>query len=254
MKNIVIIGAGNVATHLSVALYKANYNILQIYSRTQQAAKTLAKQVNSNFTNCFEEIDNSADLYIIAVLDSCIKQIVAKAVFRNKFIVHTAGSVPVTVLETISKNYGVFYPLQTFSKDVALDFSQVPICIEANNTNNETELYTIANNLNCKVYSINSKERKRLHLAAVFVNNFTNYLFTVAYNILDDKNLPFEILHALIKQTTEKATNNIPADVQTGPAKRGDIDTINKHLQMMNNNKDFQEVYKMLSNKLMEDL
>jgi len=249
-KKIVIIGSGNVATHLAIALFKAKYNIIQVFSRTLESAKILARQIEADYTNLSENILLNADLYIIASSDDSINEIANFNTLKNKFLVHTAGSVSIDVFKNNTSNYGVFYPLQTFSKNIPVNFSEVPICIEASTPAYNKFLCEIADNLNCKHFLINSEERKKLHLAAVFVNNFTNNLYSIAYNLLEKNNLPFEILHSLIKQTAEKATNNNPNEIQTGPAKRGDNITIKKHLKMLNNEVFYKEIYNIFSEKL----
>ncbi len=210
----------------------------------------MAEQVNANYTNLSENLFLHADLYIIAVSDNSISEIVNFEALKNKFLVHTAGSVSIDIFENKISNYGVFYPLQTFSKNISVNFSEVPICIEASALPYQKYLEKIAHNLGCKTYLINSLERTKLHLAAVFVNNFTNYLYSTAYNILEKDNLPFEILHSLIKQTSEKAINNNPNKVQTGPAVRGDETTIKKHLKMLDSEVLYKEIYTVISKQL----
>lgn len=250
---IVIIGAGNVATHLAVAIKKSGQNILQIISKKIENSKKLAQKIGCDFADNISEINKNADLYIISVSDNQITKIASHKNLKNKFVVHTAGSISQEVLSNNSNKYGVFYPLQTFSKNVFVDFSQVPICIEANNTRNFQILENLAVKLGCESYAVNSEQRAKLHLSAVFVNNFTNYMFAVGNDILEKNNLPFEILRPLIRQTVAKIESTKPADVQTGPAIRGDTETIKKHLQQLSQMPDYKEIYELISNKISSD-
>ena len=250
MKKIVIIGAGNLATHLSMALQNANFNILQIYSRTILSAQTLATQLNTKYTNHLSEINQNADLYIIAVSDTAISEVLKNKIFHNKFLLHTCGSVSIDVFRKCTNNYGVFYPLQTFTKSIKLNFKTIPICIEANTLENKTHLIYIAQKISTNIYEINSEQRKTIHLAAIFANNFTNHLFNIASQIVKEKNIPYEILTPLIEQTAKKVLNNKPSETQTGPAVRNDKKTIQEHIKMLKNYPDFQQIYKILSSNI----
>ena len=252
MKKIVIIGAGNLATHLSIALQNAGFKILQIYSRTILSAKQLASQLNAAYTNNLFELNQNADLYLIAVSDTAISEIVKNKCFQNKFLAHTCGSVSIDVFKNYTNNYGVFYPLQTFTKSIKLDFTEIPICIEANSQANKNSLITIAQKISTKIYEINSEQRQTIHLSAIFANNFANHLFNIANEIIKEKNIPFEILTPLIKQTAAKVFNNKPSETQTGPAIRNDKKTIQKHIKMLENNPEFQNIYQILSSNIVK--
>ena len=250
MQKIVIIGAGNVATHLSITLKKANFNILQIFSKTTNSAKILSKKINSDYTTDLSKINSNADLYVIAISDSEIEKVIKNKIFQNKFLVHTAGSINIDIFENYTKNYGVFYPLQTFSKSIELDFKKIPLCIEANNDENKTQLIYIGEKISNFIYEINSEQRGAIHLAAIFANNFTNHLFNIASEIIHKKDIPFEILHSLIEQTSKKVLTNKPSDTQTGPAIRGDEITIQKHLKMLQDTPDYQKIYDLISKNI----
>jgi predicted short-subunit dehydrogenase-like oxidoreductase (DUF2520 family) len=233
---LVFIGSGNVAYHLSKAFHAKGFEILQVYSRTLKNAQLLAKELNSTATNNIKELNPGADVYFICLKDDSIETVLKQLKLKNKFLVHTSGSVAMIDLKPFSNNYGVFYPLQTFTKEQKVKFKNLPICLEANNDKNKIILLNIAYELTNNVYVINSEQRKQLHLAAVFANNFTNHLFAIADEILKKQSLPFELLLPLIKETVKKVKSISPTQAQTGPALRNDKKTIQKHLKMLSPN------------------
>lgn len=247
---IVIIGAGNVATQLGLALKKSKHTIIQVYSKHKSSASNLAKSLNCDYTNYSDKINLSADIYIIAVNDDAIAEVVKQLRLADKIVVHTSGSVEMNILKSSSKNYGVFYPLQTFSKNNKVDFSTIPICLEANNTATLKTLQSIAKSISNNVQIINSEQRKTIHLAAVFACNFTNHLYTISSTILESANLSFDILKPLIEETAKKIKNTSPVETQTGPAVRDDKKTINNHLKMLSDNKEYQQLYKIISKSI----
>ncbi len=247
INQIVIIGSGNVATHLSLALKEVEKEILQVYSRTAANAKILAGNVEANFTTEPEEVAGNADLYIIAVSDDALIQVAERINFNNNLVVHTSGSATIDVLKNFSSNYGVFYPLQTFSKSRKVDFSEIPVCIEANNIENIERLKSLALSLTDKIYFIDSEKRRTLHLAAVFASNFSNFMYSIAQKIVQDNELDFDMLKPLIQETAEKVQQVLPEDAQTGPAKRGDEMIMKLHVEMLKDYPEYQELYRILS-------
>ena len=227
MVSVLIIGNGNVATHLTNAFLKADMIAIT--------------QINSR------ELENipTADITIIAVSDDAIAEVSSK--IKNSFVVHTSGSVSINSLKNNTKK-GVFYPLQTFSKEKKVNFKKIPFCIETKNEKDYLLLETLAKSIGEKIYRINSDQRKSLHLAAVFVNNFTNHLYKIGNDICNIHNVPFEILHPLIKETADKIKTLSPKEAQTGPAKRNDLKTIENHLHQLNKNQ--QEIYKILTKSI----
>lgn len=253
LKNIVIIGAGNLATQLALALNEKNIRISQIYSRTIESARELAEKVAAEFTNDLSQINTDADIYFIAVKDSAIQQVLENLKLNeDRLIVHSAGSVPMQIMDGFSQNYGVFYPLQTFSKSRKVDFSAIPICIEANHPWSLVKLQEIAALLSETVRQINSEERKTLHLAAVFANNFVNHLYAVSANILQDKHLNFDLLKPLILETAEKVQSLQPIDAQTGPAQRNDESVINAQLNMLQDTPEFKKIYSFVTESIFQ--
>ena len=244
IENVVFIGAGNLATQLALALFEKKIQVKQVYSRKIESASELAEKVNARFTNDLSQLLPEADLYIIAVKDSVIQEVLENLQLKDDLlIVHTAGSIPMNILEGFSTNYGVFYPLQTFSKTRKIDFSDIPICIEANHPSNMMKLEKLGERLSKSVNQINFEERKALHLAAVFVNNFVNHLYSIGVDILHEKKLDFELLKPLIRETAEKIDFLHPIDAQTGPAKRNDRIIIEAQLKMLQDKPEFQKIY-----------
>jgi predicted short-subunit dehydrogenase-like oxidoreductase (DUF2520 family) len=246
---IVLIGAGNVATQLGLALKKAGLNIIQVYSKHRSSSQKLAKLLKCEHTNSSEKINKTADIYIIAVNDDVIAEVAKQIYLSNKIVVHTSGSVEMDVLKTSSKNIGVFYPLQTFSKMKKVYFKDIPICLEANNTKTYKTLKQLALSISNNVQKINSEQRINIHIAAVFACNFTNHFYSIANDILQANKLSLDIIKPLIAETAEKIKNNLPAKMQTGPAIRGDKKTMDKHLKMLAN-KDHKKLYQLISENI----
>lgn len=252
---VTIIGSGNVGYHLSQRLKEVGHQIVQMYSRTTTKVVRVARVVDAMPIDRFSALTGDADLYIIAVKDDAIQEVAQK---MSKYlpvlarVVHTSGTVSSEVLMPYFKNNGVFYPLQSFSIARLPDFSNLPILVYAGQKEIQTSLEKFARTVSPKVYVINDEERAKLHVTAVLVNNFTNHLFAIAEDILAQENLPNEILLPLIQETVKKI-EHIPAKTaQTGPAKRNDQITIQRHLQFLEKYKAYQEVYEVLSESLME--
>ena len=227
MISVVIVGNGNVATHLTNAFLKVDI--------------VFVTQINSRK---LEKIPQ-ADVTIIAVSDDAIETVSSK--IKNSFLVHTSGSVAISSLKNLG-NKGVFYPLQTFSKNREIDFLEVPFCLEAENNDDYQLLEKLAKSIGNKVFSINSEQRKALHIAAVFVNNFTNHLYKIGNDICKEHHIPFEILHPLMKETVAKIEKLSPEKAQTGPAIRNDQKTIKNHLDLLTKNQ--QKIYTILTKSI----
>ncbi|MFY9308354.1 MAG: DUF2520 domain-containing protein [Bacteroidia bacterium] len=249
---IVLLGAGNVATHLGLALKKSGQPIVQVYSRQFENAVGLAKKLNCGYTDSLKTIDKTADVYIIAVKDDVVGEIAKLLKLKNKIVVHTSGSVDMNVLKTASANYGVFYPLQTFSKSNKVNIKAVPFCLEASNSKTLKSLTVLAENISNNVLEINSEQRKTIHLAAVFACNFSNHMYAIADVLLKANNLSLDILKPLIEETAKKIQHASPVEMQTGPAKRKDKNTMNKHLQLLGNRKEYKKMYRLLSKSIMD--
>ncbi len=242
INNIVIFGSGNVATHLAKAFYNININVLQVFSPNIANAQKLAQQVNAQPINTFNKINKNANLYLICISDKEISNLVEQINFEPSIIAHTSGSINICELSKF-KNYGVFYPLQTFSKNHQISLQNVPFCIEGNNTFVNNKLFNLALKLSGNVQTMNSETRQYCHLAAVFANNFVNHFYSLAQNILQQKQVPFKLLGPLIIETAQKAALIGPENSQTGPAARGDNNVMLAHKQLLNN----QQLEKMYS-------
>ncbi len=250
MIKIGIIGSGNVAQHLIVALQKAIFEGAQIEITTvfSRQITVLSNLLDSNIICSYWNHLKEADLYIIAVSDHAIAEVSEKIPFKNKLVVHTSGAVSLEAIYSNNRK-GVFYPLQTFSKNVFVDFKTIPICIEGENAADFELLNKVANSISDSVNEINSEQRKALHVAAVFVNNFTNNLYKIGNDICTANNIPFEILFPLIKETAEKINRLSPVNAQTGPAKRNDQETIDSHLAFLTDENQ-KNIYKIITQSI----
>tara|TARA_B110000211_G_C14042013_1_gene537194 strand:+ start:730 stop:1488 length:759 start_codon:yes stop_codon:yes gene_type:complete len=248
MTTIVFLGFGNVNFHLINTLYKHNKDsVIQVYNRSKI---NLNKELNNiPFTTDLSKI-KEADLYIIGIPDDAIAAFSETLPLKNKLVVHTSGSVSMEALSERNRK-GVFYPLQTFSKNREVNFNTIPICIEAKEEADLELLTNLGNSLSEKVVEIDSDERSKLHLAAVFVNNFVNHLYAIGDDILGNNELSFDLLHPLIEETASKVKTLSPSEVQTGPARRGDQKTIEKHLHLLKEGPE-SELYQQLTESLMK--
>ncbi|TRO66328.1 Rossmann-like and DUF2520 domain-containing protein [Christiangramia sabulilitoris] len=245
MIKVVIIGAGNVASHLYRSFSEAQgLEIIQVFNRNID---------HLNFVHdseiCISDPSKlkEAHLYLIAIKDEAITALAQELNIKTGLVTHTSGSVSMDALMKF-ENYGVFYPIQTFSKNMPVDFSEVPLCLEANTSENLNFLKEVAAKVSNKVFEVNSEQRRALHLSAVFVNNFSNHLFTLAQEYCQQNELPFGILRPLIKETVSKIEILEPYSAQTGPAMRNDQETINAHLAMLDEDK--QKIYKILTESI----
>jgi len=250
--DIVIIGAGNVAWHLSQQFRKAGHRILQVFSRSQAPAEFLAEESQTSFTDDIEGLNHEGSLYVIAVNDDAVEELVEQLHLPKAIVVHTCGMLPMDVLEPVSDKHGVFYPLQTMTKGHDLNFSEVPIIIDASSGEVGKEIYHVARGITNKVLHADVSKRRSLHLAAVFVNNFSNHLFHISSQLLKRSEINLDILMPLINETVRKINEHQPWDVQTGPAKRGDMKTVEKHLQLLADFPDFREVYLVITESLID--
>ena len=250
IQSIVIIGAGNMAWHLGHVLKSANLKIKQVFSRKLENAVQLANTLGCQATNDLQSIDQYSDLYIIAVSDQAIAEVSQQLSLRlspNAMIVHTSGATPSTIFDAHFLHRGIFYPLQSLSKNKETDFTKVPICVHANLQEDAENLYQLGQRISNQVAHINDQQRAVLHVAAVFVNNFSNYLFHIGSEITKDANVPFELLIPLIQETIEKIKDHPPKRMQTGPAIRDDQNTMDRHLAFLENYPSFAEVYQLIS-------
>ena len=242
MIKVVLLGSGNVAYHLALALKSADHvELIQRYSRNGNNNSYFEPTLPC--TNQLKDL-KKADIYIIAINDDSISSFSKKLASLDGLVVHTSGSIGMNELDQNLKR-GVFYPVQTFTINQKIDFKKVPLIIEADSKEDLQLLYHLATALSDQVFELNSSEREKLHVSAVFANNFSNYMFACADTICQEFNLPFDILKPIILETAKKIQDISPKEAQTGPARRNDQATIEKHLELLQGEK--KEVYQILS-------
>lgn len=246
------IGSGNLATQMAPALKKKGHQIVFVYSRSITNAKKLAAVCKAKAYNKVNDIPSDADVYIVALQDDQIDSIVNHLDFEPKCILHTSGSVSIDVFQKKIKNAGVLYPLQTFTKNQSPIWKKIPIFTEGRNTLSHRIANTLAKQLSDSVKNASSEKRRTIHLSAVFANNFVNHLYSLSAEILRNEKISFDILKPLILETTERIMKNDPATIQTGPARRNDIKTMKKHLQLLSKDSSKKKVYKVLSASIID--
>lgn len=245
MISVSVLGTGNVGMHLINAfLGNSEIELVQVYSRRKSSLKFIENKVDTTTSVCSLK---SADIYIIAISDDAIPEFSSQLNLKNKLVVHTSGGSSIKVLKT-NGNKGVFYPLQTFSKEQSIDFKSIPICVEAENNEDLILLKKLANIISNNVFMIDSEQRKHLHIAAVFTNNFVNHLYKIGFDICKENNIPYEVLYPLIQETAQKIMHAKPDNVQTGPAMRNDKVIIEKHLNLLSGEKN--KIYQLLTESI----
>ena len=249
----VMIGAGNVATHLGEALTAAGHEVLQVMSRTQTSAERLAGRVGAEPLTDAAQLRRDADVCICAVSDDALTALVPQLCQGREDMVflHTAGSVPMSVFEGHAHRYGVLYPMQTFSKQRAVDMSEVPCFIEANDEATLRVVEQLARSVSRRVSVLSSAERRYLHLSAVFANNFVNHCYTMAAELLERHGLPFDTLLPLIDETARKVHTLSPREAQTGPAVRGDRRVVEAQRCLLADTPELQQVYDVMARSIM---
>lgn len=252
---VVFIGAGNVASHLAPAIERSGAgSVCQVYSPTLAHASELASKLESaEAINDLAQMDGQADIYIVSIKDDCIIPLVnslSGSLTGNALWMHTSGTVPMDVLAPLTSRYGVYYPMQTFSKDAALDMSVVPMFIEGCDSETEDAIRKFAEKTFAKVYHADSDLRRKMHIAAVFSCNFTNYMWVIADKILREEGLGFDVMKPLLEETMRKAFATSPEAGQTGPAVRGDAKVMKCHESMLDSHD--REIYQLLSQRIFE--
>ena len=252
---IIIIGAGNVATHIALALKRAGLPPTQIWSRTTESAQALAESVGCLYTNCLDDIITDADACIISVKDRYVKDIAAqvcKGRCQTVFM-HTSGSVGLDVFNVLCDSCGVLYPMQTFSKEREVDFMRIPCFIEASdNSGTMDTIAGIANHLSANVQCVDSEKRKRLHLAAVFANNFTNHCYRLAEKMLEGTDVDFSTFLPIIEETAKKVSKMSPRNAQTGPMVRNDVTVMERQLNLIPDERT-KKLYRLMAESIHED-
>lgn len=249
------IGSGNLAWHLSTALDNTQYSVREVFSLRPANARALVERLyNAQVKSTLDFSDSNSRLFIVAVPDDVIPDIVEEIILpENALLVHTSGSRPLAVLEDAGARYtGVFYPLQSFSKKAKVDFGEIPVFIESDDNETEKTLMAVAKSISRKVFRISSKERKALHIAAVFASNFTNHMLTISKAIMSGHNLEYEWLKPLIAETINKSLQIGPEPAQTGPARRGDLEILDTHMDFLKDDEAVSEIYRVISQHIVD--
>ncbi len=251
-KKISILGAGNVGTHLIKRFQNSGVTIHQVFTRHIEKNTNWD---NINVIDTLDLLDKNADVYILSVSDASIEKLAKQLseILDNQLLVHTSGTIPSSVFAPYSQRFGVFYPLQTFSKKRNPEWNEIPICIDASSIEDSVLLHEIALHASPKVYHISDEQRAKIHVAAVFVNNFVNHLYHIGEEILLHEQLPFDILKPLIRETAAKIEANPPSAMQTGPARRNDLITIEKHISYLEQFPDYQKIYELVSEQIINN-
>lgn len=254
ISEVILIGTGNLAWHLAYAFNDAGIKILQIAGRNEKAAKEIAELYNTNFTTNIKNLYHSETaVYFIAVKDNAIGEVASIISQPGRKIVHCAGGVSINMLPDNKNNdRGVFYPMLSFNKNVSVNFSSAIICVDSNHEQFKMQLTKLANCLSRNVYQLTDEQRLSLNLAAVWVNNFSNHLYAIADELLEEQGLHFQMLIPLIENTVSKITSHRPSETQTGPAKRNDDEVLKKHLALLSSHEDYSQLYKMLSESIIK--
>ena len=252
---IALIGTGNVAFHLAIAFENVGHVITDVYSRKKENAIEFSKGLyQASATNSLDLQKSVAKVFIMAISDDAIESIAQNIQLpSNVILVHTSGAVGINRLGySNSENIGVFYPLQTFSKNKKVDIKDVLICIEGSNEETTSKLTTLAASISSKVQLIDSEKRKSIHLAAVFACNFANHMFSLSKEIMNHQGLDFEVLKPLIAETLNKSLEVGPENAQTGPAKRNDLETLDRQYKALENDPNVAELYKLISQHIID--
>jgi len=252
MKSVALIGAGNVNWHLGHALNKKYYKVIQVFSRTRTSAAALGKSLGCTTTIKLNRIKLEADIVLIAVHDDAVANVAEALKYLEdgkRLFIHTSGSVPISVLEKNFSLCGVFWPPQTIRKEKKIVLKKTPFVVVAND-HSKSEVVKFAKHLSNKIEILSDKQKRSLHLAAVFANNFTNHLFKIAFDICQEQDLDFELLLPIIRETAGKITKEDPSLLQTGPAIRSDKKTITDHLSLLKKDRELKKIYTLLTNNI----
>jgi predicted short-subunit dehydrogenase-like oxidoreductase (DUF2520 family) len=248
---VVIVGSGNVATVLGRLIKKAGHEIIQVISRDADHAKTLGTELQCAWANYEGPLNPNTDLYLIAVKDSALYELNKVFHAGNILVVHTAGSIPIDTLKDVSHNYGVLYPLQSLRKEMDTT-AGIPLLIDGNTSETIALIEDFARTISNSVCVAGDEERLKLHVAAVIVSNFTNHLYALAEEFCEKEKVDFKMLIPLILETAERIEHNSPASVQTGPALRNDVFTLDKHLRLLNAYPKLKYMYLKLTESIMK--
>lgn len=247
---LVIVGSGNVGYHVGQRLHQAGYVINQVFSLTPQHGKSLAEKVDSTFTNDVTKIVSDADVYIVCVKDDAMENVINALKIENKIVLHTAGSVPKNISKRTDIHQGVLYPLQSFNRNAEVSWENVPVFVDGDNDDVIRAATELGNALTGNVKQANDEQRLRVHIAAVFANNFSNHCLAIGQKLLEESGYDFDVLKPLVEATFKRLRRSNPSDVQTGPSMRGDVKTVDKHLNALVAHPNWKELYRYLSDDI----
>jgi len=242
-----MIGAGNVSTHISRHFLSAGQQISCIYSRSEESAQRLSAELGVSGNSDMEKVPAEADFFIFCVPDPAVVELARQFKGRKGIWLHTAGALPMEVFEGLSDEFGVLYPLQSLSRDRTIQKGHIPFLMEASSPLVMDKLTALANSITEKVEKADSPTRLKVHLAAVFANNFSNHMVHVAQEILKEANLDAGMLDLLLEETFNKLREMDSFSAQTGPAVRGDRETMNKHRELLRDHPEWEKLYTFIS-------
>jgi predicted short-subunit dehydrogenase-like oxidoreductase (DUF2520 family) len=246
---VVIIGSGNVATVLGRRILRAEHEIIEVISKNETNAKSLADELHCDYSNNLVNISDHSDFYIVAVSDNVLADLSAQLQFQNKIVVHTAGSISKNILQNVSNNFGALYPLQTLRKEIKTDF-KIPFLIDGNTEETLVVVDDFAKTISDNVQTADDNTRLQLHVAATIVNNFSNHLFALTENYCNQQKIDFKLLIPLIEETAKRTEQFSPLQIQTGPAIRHDVQTVQSHLKQLANFPELKKIYELFTESI----
>lgn len=253
IKKVALIGTGNVASWLAYRLQQTDISLVQVYSRTPAHAADFAERFHTQAISNLQELTRDCDLYLFAVSDNIYPELLKQVPFRMRLAAHTGGAVSQHIFKDYAENYGTLYPYQSISSHLDFQNLKVPLCVEGNNERSTETLLRFAAKVSPITERIDEKQRMILHIAAVFANNFSNALFDISHKILYKNNIDWKIILPIIENTAQKVTTSTPEEAQTGPAKRQDSQTINRHLQLLEDAEQ-KEIYQILTQYIIKNI
>ena len=252
VKTISFVGAGNVGWHLAIALKNAGFRIEFIFSRNQERAHELAARTGAMTVRRLDQVASWPDLLILCFPDDALPEIAMQLNNTPSLVVHTAGSASISVLEGCRGGYGVMYPLQTFTRERRMDYRAIPFLLEADSDISREKLEFVVSKISGNFRSADSRLRLKIHVAAVFACNFSNHMVSLAWKLLTADGVDPEILQPLLDETREKQKQMSPMEAQTGPARRNDKGTMQRHLDLLREHPELQDIYEILSRSLLK--
>lgn len=250
MKPVTLIGTGNVAWQLGTAFRQAGIPIAEVYGRDAAKSLELAQHLGARSVNDRQGLSVRDGMVVLCVKDDAIAEVAASFLNTPRLLVHTSGTVSMHVLDGKAEHTGVFYPLQSLQRNRPVNWSEIPVCLEASSPESMDELTLLASRISDKVTLLSSEDRRWLHLAAVVVSNFTNFLYIQAESLCKAHGLSFQLLQPLIMETARRLEISSPSDWQTGPARRHDVQVMNHHLELLKDNPELQQLYREFSESI----